>query len=80
VDKPHQQRQKESIMAISSISGVSGNFQVPGATEAAVVQTGSKSNDGDSDDTSVQPVNNPPPLPTVNSSGQKIGQILNVAA
>jgi hypothetical protein len=69
-------------MNIGSISSTSGNFsaQAPQRTpEAAEVQKSGRDNDGDSDDGGAGTVKSVQP-PTVNMSGQKIGQIINVTA
>ncbi|MBI3524225.1 MAG: hypothetical protein HY066_06805 [Betaproteobacteria bacterium] len=47
--------------------------------EAAEVHKGGRDNDGDSDDGGVKAVK-AAPAPTVNASGQKIGQVINVSA
>jgi hypothetical protein len=46
--------------------------------EAAEVRKAGRDNDGDSDDGAAKIVQSP--APTVNTSGQKIGQIINVSA
>jgi hypothetical protein len=69
-------------MSMSSISSTSGNFsaQAPQRTpEAVEVQKSGRDNDRDSDDGGAGTVKSVPP-PTVNMSGQKIGQIINVSA
>ncbi len=68
-------------MSISPISSASGNMPVQAtqrSTEATEVNAGGKDRDGDSDDgvssaSAVKP-------PTVNTSGQITGQIVNVTA
>ena len=45
--------------------------------ESAETQKVGRDNDGDTDDASAAPA---PPGPTVNMSGQKVGQIISVAA
>ena len=49
------------------------------AAEAAEASKNGRDDDGDSDDRGVT-VSAPTVSPTVNTSGQKIGQIINVAA
>jgi len=67
---------------MSSIAGVSGNSSIQSAQrspEAAMLQTGSKELDGNSDETGVSNVK-PVEAPTVNTSGQLVGQIINIKA
>jgi hypothetical protein len=69
-------------MSVGSVSGAYGTFSTRSlqqAPEAAEVQQGGRDNDGDSDDGGSSAVN-AALAPTVNASGQTIGQIINVTA
>lgn len=66
-------------MSISSVgSGASAQPPRPTA-EASEIQKGGRDHDGDSDDGGAQAVKSTPTT-TVNTTGQKIGQILSTAA
>ncbi len=69
-------------MSISAISGVSGNLSAQAAQstqEAPAVQTGSRDSERDPDEMRVTEQKGPP-TPTVNTSGQTVGQVINVKA
>ena len=70
-------------MNISTVGGSSySNLQtqaVQRSPEAAEVKKAGGDNDGDSDDGGIKTAQ-AAPAPTVNLSGQKIGQFINVAA
>jgi hypothetical protein len=60
-------------------SAVSPNTQaLQRQPEAAEVQKAGRDNDGDTDDGGSKAVQKP--APTVNLNGQKLGQVINVAA
>jgi len=63
-------------MSVSSISGV--NTMPPSPEASEVKQTG-PDHDGDADDGGAKAVKSTP-TPTVNTTGQKLGQIVNVKA
>jgi len=68
-------------MDVGSVSSTYGSSQAQAlqrTQEAAEVKKGGRDNDGDSDDGGVKAAS--APLPTVNTSGQKIGQVINVTA
>jgi hypothetical protein len=66
-------------MAISSVSSGSVNFAaMQSPVHAESVRE--RENDGDSDDGASQSVAATQPRPTVNTSGQTIGSIINVQA
>ena len=69
-------------MAINSIgSSASNTLQaIQSRVEAPMIATGEKENDGDSDDMKVNAPPPPRPLPSVNTSGQITGQIINIKA
>lgn len=69
-------------MNVGSASSAYGNFSTQAfqrTPEAAEVQKSGRDNDGDSDDGGASTVKSAP-APTVNTNGQKIGQIINVSA
>lgn len=65
-------------MNVSSVGSSTQNQAVQRTPEAAEVK-GVRDNDGDSDDSGAKAVQ-ATQAPTVNLSGQKIGQIINVSA
>ena len=67
-------------MNVSSISNTYSNFStqaIQRTPEAAEVQKNGRDNDGDADDGGANTVK--AVQPTVNTSGQTIGQLINVA-
>ena len=69
-------------MGIGNVSGVSGNAvakALQSTPEAAEVTKGGRDNDGDADDAGASAVASTPST-TVNMSGQKLGQVINVKA
>lgn len=68
-----------TIGSIGSTYGVSATQALPRNAEAAEVNKGGGDSDGDTDDGGAK-VAQLKPGPTVNMSGQKLGQFINVAA
>ncbi len=69
-------------MNVSSVGNAYSQLQTQALQrqpEAAEVQKVGGDNDGDSDDRGGQAVQ-APPKPSVNLNGQKIGQLINIAA
>jgi hypothetical protein len=66
-------------MSISSVGSSTGNAPIQQAPEAAEVKKVGGDNDGDSDDRGAKAAQ-APLAPSVNTSGQKIGQVINVRA
>ena len=69
-------------MNVSSVGSTYSNLQTPAVQrtpEAAEVKKAGRDNDGDSDDGGAKAAK-ASPAPTVNLSGQKIGQLINVLA
>jgi hypothetical protein len=69
---------------MSAIGSINSNTSVatqanPRAPEASEVKS-ARDKDGDSDDAKTTKAAAPAPAPTVNTSGQKIGQLINDSA
>jgi hypothetical protein len=64
-------------MSISSVSNQ--NTQTAPSQSTTPVKKVDRPNDGDADD-GVKAATTPPPAQSVNTSGQKVGQLINVTA
>ena len=62
-----------------SVGSVSSTTVVSPSPESAEVQKAGPDHDGDADDGGAKAVK-AAPAPTVNSAGQKLGQVINAAA
>jgi hypothetical protein len=77
--KVHQATRRESFMSISSVSGASSAAHtqaVQRQPEAAEVKKPGPDGDKDDGASKVQPE----PAPSVNTSGQVVGQVINTTA
>jgi hypothetical protein len=79
---PRSQPTEDESMDVGSVGSSYINFQTQAlqrTPEAAEAKTAGPDNDGDSDDGGAKSVQ-AAPAPTLNLSGQKIGQVINVVA
>ena len=68
-----------SIGSVSSSSNTAATQTLQRKAEAAEVKKTGPDNDGDADDGGAKKVQ-ASPAPSVNTSGQKVGQVINVSA